>query len=258
MTRPILAGLAAFLIATPALAASDLAVSIPTPAPMYVYDSGTIEVQVDNIGNRSAKNVELIIELPETNTSPQVFVMGDVSNIDSKCSLVDTELVCNLGKIGKNKSKTVTFDMELPQAAQSLDIVATASTTSNENTTGNNDASVTPPLLNYDVSVMDGDVATVEHCTGQGLVSFFECLTSPSSLSTHWVEFGNGTLSFPGQDPSFGGTWSQPSTDSLEMTYTQNGTVVAQFLGYGTSPGCFEGLTVFPGSPWVSPYEVCI
>jgi len=138
-------------------------------------------------------------------------------------------------------------------------VTASVTTSSNENSTGNNDAAYTPSLLNYSVAVADGDIAHVEHCTGQGLTSFFECLLSPSSISSHDVEFdGSGTLSFPNQPASFAGTWSQPTSDSLVMTYTQNGLVVAEFEGYGSSPGCFEGLTTFGISPWVAPYEVCL
>ena len=257
MLRPITAGVSAFLLATPALAASDLAVSIPATAPVHVYESATYEVEVANVGNRNANNVTLTIALPETHTSPQVHVMGELGSIDSRCTQSGTELVCSLGRVRKNKSKTVSFELELPQADEVLELAASASTTSNENTLANNDASLAPALLNYSTALSSGDVAQVDHCTGQGLTSFYECVLSPSSITSHIVELGSGTLSFPGQDPGYGGTWSQPSPDRLQMTYTYNGGTVAEFDGYGTSPGCFEGITTFPGSPWVSPYEVC-
>jgi hypothetical protein len=28
--------------------------------------------------------------------------------------------------------------------------------------------------------------------------------------------------------------------------------------GWGTAPMCFEGMTLFPNSSWVAPYEVCL
>lgn len=257
MIRPTIAGVSAFLLATPALAAADLAVSLPAPAPAHVYESATYEVEVANVGNRNADDVTLTIALPETHTSPQVYVMGELGSIDGRCTQSGTELVCDLGRIRKNRSTTVSFDLELPQADEVLEIVADASTSSSESNLANNEASLAPSLLSYSTTVSAGDVAQVEHCTGQGLTSFYECVLSPSSISSHIVELGSGTLSFPGQDPGYGGTWSQPSADQLSMTYTYNGSPVAQFDGWGTSPGCFEGITTFPGSAWVSPYEVC-
>ena len=98
----------------------------------------------------------------------------------------------------------------------------------------------------------------MDHCTGQGLTAFYECSLYPSSLSGHVVALAaDGTLSFPNQQ-GYDGTWAQATSDSLEMTYTLNGQVVAEFSGSGVGGDCFEGLTTFPGSAWVSPYEVCL
>lgn len=50
----------------------------------------------------------------------------------------------------------------------------------------------------------------------------------------------------------------RPST-GLVFIYEELGVgVVAQLEGFGTSPGCFEGITTFPGSSYLSPYEVCL
>lgn len=259
LVRSILIGTAAYLFATPVLAAADIQVQIPAPAAVHVYDTTDYEIQVSNIGNKKATGVQLVIELPETNTSPQVYVMGTPSGVDPRCSASGTQLVCNLGEIARNASTTVSFGIELPQADEALAVTATATSTGPENSLANNSATHEAPLLNYAVVVQPGDVATIRHCTGTGLTSFFECELFPSSISDHQHEFlAGGLISIPGE-PAYGGTWSQPTADSLVFTYEELGVgVVAQFEGYGTSPGCFEGMTTFPGSSYVSPYEVCI
>jgi uncharacterized repeat protein (TIGR01451 family) len=254
-----IATVASLLVATPALAGADLSVQVPAPSPAYVYDTTTFDVTVANIGNKSASNVTLTIQLPETNTSPQVYVLGTLGAIDPRCTQSGTTLNCNLGSIARNTNKVVSLDIELPQADEALAITATAATTSLENSTTNNAATTEAVLLNYAVAVAPGDTAHNRHCTGQGLSSFFECLLFPSSLMSHDIEFlADGELAIVGE-PDYSGSWSQPTADSLTLTYIDwTNTVVAEFVGYGTNPGCFEGITTFPDSEYMSVYEVCI
>lgn len=259
-TRSLALGLATFLFATPALAASDIRVTLPTPSPAYVYDVTSFDITVANIGNKSASNVIVTIQLPATHTSPQVYVMGTLSPLDPRCTRSGTVLTCNLGTVARNTSTIIGVDIELPQAEEPLDITASATTTSLENSTLNNAATAEAQLLNYDVTVAVGDIATNRHCTGQGLTSFFECLLFPSSISFHDVEFlSGGEIAIP-NEPDYGGSWSQPDGHTLEVTYVDliSNTVVAEFVGYGTNASCFEGITTFPGSAYISPYEVCL
>ncbi len=254
----LIVGVLCFLAAGPALAAADLRVVIPAPAAQYVYANMPYGIVVSNIGNQSASTVKLTIDLPATHTSPTKYVMGTLAAVDSRCSLAGTRLTCTLGTLAKGKSTTVTFGLAFAEAAEILAVSAAVSTVSAENSLANNTASNTPTLLNYSVAVQDGDLAINSHCTGTGLTSYFECVKSPGSVATHETLFhGDGTLSFP-EAPEYSGTWTQDSPDSLAFTYTEGGNVVAEFVGYGTSAGCFQGLTVFPGSTYVSPYEVCI
>ncbi len=255
----IASAIATFLFATPALAGADIHVTMPTPSASYVYATSEFDVLVANIGNKGASNVTLTIDLPETNTSPQVYVMGTLGILDPRCVKTGTRLICTLGTIARNTSKLVSFEIALPQADEVLAVTGTATTTSVENSLANNSATVEASLLNYDVTVTPGDVAHNRHCTGQGLTSFFECLLFPSSLASHDVEFlAGGAIAIPGE-PSYTGTWSQPTSDSLVMTYVEIGVgVVAEFEGFGTNGSCFEGITTFPGSSYLSPYEVCL
>jgi len=249
---------ACFLAAAPALAASDVRVVIPAPAAQYVYDDTQYGIVVSNIGNQSASAVKLTVDLPATHTSPGTYVMGTLAGVDPRCTRSGTRLTCILGTINKNKSTTVSFAIALPEAAELLSISASATTSSNENSLANNAADNTPTLLNYSVAVQDGDIGHNTHCTGTGLTSFFECELFPGSLSSHDIVFhGDGTLSFV-DAPEYTGVWSQDSADSLAFTYFEGEVPVAEFVGHGTNPGCFEGVTVFPGSPYVAPYEVCV
>lgn len=250
---------ACFLVAVPALAASDVRVVIPAPAAQYVYDDTQYDIVVSNIGNQSASAVKLTVDLPATHTSPAKYVMGTLAGVDPRCVLSGTRLTCTLGTIGKSKSTTVSFAIALPEAAEVLSISAAASTSSSENSLANNSTANTPTLLNYSVAVLDGDLGHNTHCTGTSLTSFFECALFPSSLSSHDVVFhGDGTLSFIDAPPEYHGVWSQDSADALAFTYFEGDVPVAEFVGHGTSPGCFEGVTVFPDSNYVSPYEVCV
>ncbi|MCA9635536.1 MAG: hypothetical protein KC420_05815 [Myxococcales bacterium] len=256
---PALLGLSVLLLATPALAGAELRVEIPTPAATHVDDEIAYDVVVTNDGNKSASSVTLTIALPATHTSPLVHVMGTLGAIDGRCALVGTDLVCDLGSLGRFKSTTVSFAIALPVAAETLGIAATVESAAKEGDYGDNAASDVPALLYYGHAIADGDLATNNHCTGQGLTAYFECELYPGSISAHDVIFhGDGTLSFVDAPPGYGGVWSQGSDESLEFTYLYEGEVVAEFTGLGASPGCFEGLTTFPGSPYVAPYQVCV
>lgn len=252
-----LLGLVTFLAATPALAAANLRVTIPAPPPTHVYDAINYNVVISNNGNQTASAVVLKIDLPPTHTSPQIKVMGTLAAVDSRCTLAGTRLTCALGSITKNNSKTVTFSIALPEAAETLSIATSVVTSSSENSYADNAAASTPTLLHYAVAVADESLADVRHCTGQNLTSFLECVLSPSSISAHTTVFhADGTLGIPGE-PDYGGEWSQPTPDSLELVYTYGDEVVAEFSGHGTDTDCFEGITTFPDSPYVSPYEIC-
>jgi uncharacterized repeat protein (TIGR01451 family) len=258
-TYSILTGAAVFLFAAPVLAAADVRVQIPAPAAVHVHDTSDYDVVVSNIGNKKATGVQLVIELPETNTSPQVYVMGTVSGIDPRCVASGTSLVCSLGDIARNAQTVVSFGIALPWADEELAVTATATSTSAESTLANNSATDVAALLHYAVAVQPGDLAINRHCTGTGLTSFYECELFPSSISEHEAELlADGVISIPGE-PGFTGTWSQPTPDSLVMTYVEIGVgVVAELHAFGTSLDCFEGITTFPGSTYVAPYEVCI
>ncbi len=240
-------------------AAADIETTITIPNSSLVYEDDSYSVQVKNVGNRNANNVVVTVQLPETNTSPQVFTMGEVSNLDSRCTQSGTEITCNLGRVKKNKSETRTFDMYLPVSVNSLDFSASATTSSSESNTANNDDSDSATVIYEDIVLAGPLTADNSHCTGTDLQGYYECTLFPSSISTHQVTLNaDGTLTFA--YPGYAGSWGQDTDDQLWMEYTQNGQTVAEFEGYGVdaSAQCFEGITTFPGSAYNSAYEVCL
>lgn len=57
--------------------------------------------------------------------------------------------------------------------------------------------------------------------------------------------------------PGYTGSWAQPTTEQLQYDILFQGNVVASFDGYGVGGDCFEGITTFPNSQYLSPHEVC-
>ena len=257
MTLTTLALLAATNTAS---AAADVQTSLSVPASSVVYEDGTYSVTVTNVGNKTANNVEIRVQLPETHTSPQVYSMGEVTSLDSGCIETGTEVVCTVGSLRRNKSATVSFDMYLPWSANSLDFVATASTSSSENSTANNSDSDSATVTYEDIVVSGPVTMNNSHCTGTDLQGYYECTLFPSSISGHTATLeSDGTISFA--FPGYEGTWGQDSDDQLWFVYEETGGgVVAEFEGNGVdaSARCFEGITTFPGSAYNSAYEVCV
>jgi len=260
MVRSMVVCALSLLVATPAFAAADLKVSIPAPAAQYVYSPTSYSIRVQNIGNAKANNVALTVTLPLTHTSPSVYVMGTLSAIDTRCAVSSNKLVCQLGTISNSKETSVTFKLAMPEANEVLKVSAAATTTSSETVTSNNSATNLPTQLNYAVTIPGGSYVTNRHCTGTNLTSFFECELFPSSISSHdTILNANGTVTVVADPVNYTGTWSQPSPNQLNFQYFENGNLVVDFKGYGSTTTCFEGITLFPNSPnYVSPYKVCL
>ena len=258
--------LAALLAAPAALAAADLTTAISaSPGTAQVYSTARYTVTVSNIGNKSASNATVQIALPATHTSPQVYVLGLLGAKSATCSQSGTTLDCTLGSIARNTSRSVFFDIALPVSSAPFVFTATAATTSAENSTANNGASRTASQSFYatPIAATPGSPVTMvnSHCTGTGLTAWYECTLFPSAISAHDAVFHHdGTMTFPGE-PAYGGSWTLTATPTgsyLQFQIVEIGVgPAADFAGWGADGSCFEGLTTFPGSTYVSPYEVC-
>ncbi len=238
-----------------AVPGSDLATTVIAPATHQVNDVGRYEVRVTNVGNqRSGSTVNVTIDLPRTNTSPTVSVMGTLISVPGGCTLVGTQLRCTLPRINANAFAQVFIDLRLPYSANPIVISATA-TTSNDGNPANNTGSVSANLSYYAVAVSVPVAVSNSHCTGTNLSSYFECTISPGSVSSHPATFLPGGAIDLG-DPSYGGTWAVTGAD-LTFSYTELGQPAGSFVGKGTSLNCWEGKMTFPGSTYMAMYKVC-
>jgi hypothetical protein len=258
MTLRLLGVALGTLLSTTAFAASDLVTSVTGTSGVYVGSSGRYTVTVSNIGNNWAYGSTVSIQLPKTNTSPTVYVMGTVGTMSSGCTRSGTVVTCALGSIKKGTSKSVFVDLTLPYASAPLVITGTAATTSTENSTSNNEGSHTASLLTYTNSFSTPYNLSNDHCTGIGLSSYYECTLFPSSISGFDTTLnGDGSVTIVDGDPAYTGTWTQPASNRLQINYYELGVLVAAFDGYGVIGGCWEGKTTFPGSVYSAMYQVC-
>ena len=238
---------------------ADIKINVTPPVNELVNVSNPYSFKASNTGNRDAASVKLEVNLPLTNTSPQKYVLGTLSVSDSRCVVSLGKITCNLGTLRRDKSTIVNFSYSVPVSNRNLIITGKLSTTSADSNPSNNE-------LNYSInekyhfSHITGPAnISNSHCTGSNLSSYFECELFPSSISQHNAIFNaDGTLSFP-NEPTYYGNWQQSADDQLTFQYYEVGIInpIATFSGFGSEPGCFDGITNFPGSTYLSPYHVC-
>lgn len=268
------AGLVVLLGAGTAFAAPqpDLRVTYVAPPTPAVYASAAYGVRVANIGTKDAQSVTLTIQLPATNTSPQVYVMGTLGVFDPVCvrgangTAAGTRLVCALGLVKKGTSKTLNVNLALPEKTGALTFSSSATTTTlpETNPANNTNITYTAPLTYYANAITPDVNYNNSHCTGTGLTAYFECTLFSGAIATHTSVFQTGgTITIPGQ-PDYTGSWAVTG-NTLTFNYVEISTsdVAIEFSGRGVpGTGCFEGLSRFPDglggySPYVSPYRVC-
>jgi hypothetical protein len=235
---------------------ADLEVEIRGRNNPFVYSPYQYRVQVRNNGTVDAQNVRVAVDFTLTDTSPTQQVLGRLTFTDNRCQFVSNILECDIGRVKAGRGKNVKFDFVFPVSTKTIEFLASVTTDTPEITTNNNSATKSPNFRYLSNSITSADVINY-HCTGQNLTSFYECTISPTSTTSHPTRLeSNGTITF--NVPGYTGSWYQPTASELHFTYSANNTVVADFKGYAISATCFEGLTTFPNSNYVSPYRVCI
>jgi hypothetical protein len=258
------------LLATPSLLlpstasaanGSDLAPAIAVSGSTLVGTATHYDVRIQNSGNRASVNTTVYIQLPKTSTSPTTFVLGTLGPIPSGCTKTGTRLICSLpaGVPRNSSSAPIGFDLTLPYSANPISLRVDVDT-SNETNVANNSSTtiatqtyqlVTPPTVNFAV--------TNRHCTGTNLSSYFECIVSPGSVTSHPATFLDGGSIDLG-DPDYGGTWAVTGTQ-LSFNYTELGQPFGSFVGQGISVGgvgqnCWDGRFTSSGLSTVM-YRVC-
>ena len=246
--------------------APDLVAAVVASGSTLVNTATHIDVRLTNIGNRDASAVTIAIQLPKTNTSPGVYVMGTLSNVPTFCPRTGTRLLCTLSQPVRRNGGTATvgFDLAMPVSTAPLSIRVDANT-SNDRNLANNSADFTAVQTYYSPAVQLGGAAvTNSHCTGTNLTSYFECELFPGSLQSHLATLvvggpNAGTIDLSANGPEaagMGGTWSVTGSQ-LTMQYTDGATPIGNFVGQGSTPNCWDGKMSFVPSG-ESMYRVCL
>jgi uncharacterized repeat protein (TIGR01451 family) len=241
----------------------DLQVQMQGPTAAMVRSPYLYTVNVKNTGKTNAANVTVVVDFPLTNTSPTVYILGNLSGINTGCQVVSRKLNCNLGTINKNKTKSFTFNFTYPVTTKPLELKATASTTTpGEVNLVNNQFTLTQPV-SYATNQLTSATVLVSLCTGTNLTSYFECELFPSSIQSFTMTLNSdSTITIPNY-AGYTGNWDQltsPQNQTLHFTVTETSTGdIAEFNGFAISGTCFEGLTTFtPNNGYISPYKVCV
>ncbi len=216
--------------------------------------------RVKNIGNQTAQNVKIVVEFPLTNTSPNKYILGKLTGVSASsgtCSTAGNKITCNVGNLGNNQTKFVTFTFEFQVATIAPTLKTTATTDStNEQNAANNTLSFTPSVT-YPINELTPGSYIVSSCTGTGLTSFYECELFPSSIQTVLgLDFNlGGTLSVTNY-PQYTGFWDQAVLPNRSLHFTVTGEL--EFTGFASSTNCYKGITTFPNSTvYNSAYRVC-
>ncbi|MCB9094702.1 MAG: hypothetical protein H6621_06500 [Halobacteriovoraceae bacterium] len=238
---------------------ADLSVSIINPQVIEVDQLKSYSIEVKNKGSKRADNVSLTIQLPVTNSSPTVYLMGEIQNLDSQCSISIGTITCSLGNIRGGNQESIDFDLALPHATKALSIIANVSSDSNDSNSANDESTFTAQLSYPSINIQGPVTVTNTHCTGTNLTSFFTCEVSPSSTSSHDAIYkADGTVDFPFPSP-YHGNWSQSSSEDLSVEYKDtNEVVVMSFVGKAVDAKCFEGITTFSNSSYNAAYRICL
>ncbi|MBX2811230.1 MAG: hypothetical protein KTR25_05450 [Myxococcales bacterium] len=234
----------------------DVAVQILGPGAVRVDTPGHYEVVVENVSSRAARGLRLQLGFSVTATSPEQYILGAVSNQDYRCFDDGHVFECVLGRLGRGQTTRVSFDFSAPYSAVMSRIRAVASVSGDSNLS-NNEASVPVDLVYYSQVVVAPVDGTVTLCTGKGLISFYDCVVSPSSTSSYPLTLeAGGTIAFPGNSVATG-RWNQVSPEDLHLEYEARGHTVMRFDGKGIGNQCFDGIAAFSGSANAA-YRVCL
>lgn len=235
---------------------TDIAVQLIGPGPVLVDAPGHYEIIVENVSRRRADGVRVQIQLPLTATSPRAYILGTVTNGDARCFDDGTVFECVLGRIRRGRATSIGFDFSAPFSAVASEIRAVASV-ADDTDLSNNEARVPVELVYVPQTISAPAPATVTFCSGQGLISFYDCVVSPGSTRSYTVDLdANGTVAFPSPNTAISGVWSQASSEDLFLEYSANGQVVLSYDGKGIGNNCFDGIATF-NSPYNAAYRVC-
>jgi len=223
---------------------ADLQLIMSGEASTETSQINAYNVQVSNIGNRRARNVEVNVTLP---------VNGQYIQSNSSCTLSGQQLSCGLGKINAGGTRVIVFDFLAPAATETQYFTAVASTRSNESSLSNNQDTVVtqvnnpvppPPPPPVAVTITPPEAFFMQTCTGSIPLTWQDC--TPYSLVEATIVLDlNGNVTVP-NTANYIGTWSQ-STDLKHLDVVVNNSytsTTSTLMGSGVSADCFQGTTV--------------
>jgi uncharacterized repeat protein (TIGR01451 family) len=238
----------------------NLRVTMTSPNAISAYTPYQYSVTVKNIGNAPAANVKVVVDLPETDTSPTKYILGTVSGLGTGCTIVARKIQCaTTGNLGNNQQRVYTFNLALPVSSKVLQIRATGSTTTPNEQDANNNTVTKTPVFNYPANPLTSADVLISMCTGRNLSSFFECELFPSSQQHHVFTLNpDTTVEVYGQ---IVGNWDQVAgSNRLHMLMNDGSGTIVEFQGYASNTTCFEGKTTFTPSPsgFMAIYRACV
>lgn len=214
----------------------DLAVSVSGPASAEEGATEPIEVVVENLGSRSARNVSVAIDV-DSGVS--------VSGYPSACALSGSTLTCDYRRLRSGSSKAIGFDATLPSGEGSYLIAAEATTTDADGDNSNNADQLSIEVAVDALEIADGDTLYAASCYSAAAIGWGDC-TSTSGLSYATLTF-NADGSMVLSDASVSGTWAQDSDGTLDIEFrlVADSSLLSTFTAAPVSSDCVEGSATY-------------
>ena len=218
---------------------ADLSIMIQAPATTTPLEQVQYYITIHNNGPKSAGRVKAKLELPANTT----FIQAS-----SECSLNGSKLTCNLGKIRKNRSHTLSVLLEAPTADGTISLSGEVNSRRADPNYLNNFATYdtlveSPQVVAPEFPITSTVTINAQSCYGSGISQFSDC---PAYAIMYGTMTLNTDQSISTGNPGVLGNWSQTDNSSIQMNFTDlSNNPISTFNGTAVSETCFEG-TVTP------------
>lgn len=223
---------------------ADLRLTLSGPATVLAGSTGAYQVLLRNIGTKSANSPVVNVQLPSGMT---------LASASSGCALYGPSTVrCTYGSaLAASVSVSRTLNLVSPSVGGSVQLSAQATTSSQEASLTNNQASlavsVYAPPPPVPITLVLPQAMLAQACFG--VSSFAECV--PEAIVEESIVL-NPDYTITTSTPEYGGTWSQPDgPTSLRLSFVEqlSGTTTIVYSGTGISSTCVEGTGAGPSVP---------
>lgn len=231
-------------VAQSAVQLADLRLTLSGPATVVAGSTGAYQVVLRNIGTKSASSPIVNVQLPSGMT---------LASASSGCAANGPSTVrCTYGSaLAAGVGTSRTLNLISPSVGGTVQLAAQATTSSQEITLTNNQASLSvsvyappPPVP---ITLAPPQAMLAQACFG--VSSFAECV--PAAVVEEYIVL-NPDYTITTSTPEYGGTWSQPNgPTSLRLSFVEqlSGNTTIVYDGTGISSTCVEGTGAGPGVP---------